>query len=82
MGRCSAGWAIAEGGGVELGRALNAGRADRELGWVACGLAVGLLLGLGFAGFLFLFLLYFLFLKLTNTFEFKFKFEFKPHSLN
>ena len=51
MGRCSAGWAIVEGGGVELGRALNTGRADRELGWVACGLAVGLLLGLGFAGF-------------------------------
>ena len=53
MGQCSAGWAIADGGGVELGRALNAGRANRELGWVACGLAVGLLLGLGFAGFSF-----------------------------
>ena len=38
---------------MELGRALNAGRADRELGWVAYGLAVGLLLGLGFAGFSF-----------------------------
>ena len=51
MGQCSAGWAIAEEGGVELGRALNADRADRELGWVACGLAVGLPLGLGLARF-------------------------------